>query len=66
MESQPNQFAISKIIAEVTDYQNSIIGITINFNERGNPNNFKEDVLITVQGTTFGNFKVLGTLPFEG
>jgi hypothetical protein len=65
MESQPNQFVISKITAEVADYRKSIIRIHINFNERGNPNNFKEDVIIDVQGTTFGDFRVLGILPVE-
>jgi len=65
MESLPNQFVIAQISAGVTNYQKSIIRVFINFNERGNPNSFKEDAIIEVQGTSFTDFKIVGMLPYQ-
>ena len=65
MESLADQFVITQISAGVANYQKSIIRVFINFNERGNPNNFKEDAIVDVQGTTFENFKIVGMLPYQ-
>jgi len=65
MENLPNQFVIAQISAGVTNYQKNIIRVFINFNERGNPNNFKEDAIIDIQGTAFGDFKIVGMLPYQ-
>ena len=65
MESSPDTFAIAQISASVIHYNKSIIRVFINFHEKGNPNNFKEDALIDVQGTHFGDFKVLNVVAYQ-
>lgn len=59
MESAPSDFAIFQISCSVINYKDSIVRVIINFNERNNPNNFKEDAVIDVQGTNFENFRIL-------
>lgn len=59
MEKPPHDFAIFQISGSVLDYSDSIVRIIINFNERNNPNNFKEDAVIDVQGTNFQDFRIL-------
>lgn len=59
LEAPPHNFEIFEISASVVNYRDSIIRVIINFNERGNPNNFKEDAVIDVQGTNFADFRIL-------
>jgi hypothetical protein len=59
LEAPPDNFVIFQISASVINYHDSIIRVLINFNERGNPNNFKEDAVIDVRGTNFSDFQIL-------
>jgi len=65
LEAEPDKFVISSITATVVNYQKNIIRILINFNERGNPNNYKEDAMVDVQGTEFSNFKILNVVAYQ-
>lgn len=63
LEALPNRFVIFQICATVINHQKSIIRVFINFHEVDNPNTYKEDVIVDVQGTTYSDFKILGILP---
>jgi len=65
LEAQPNRFAISSIAAGVTDYQQSILRVVINFREKPTLVNIKEDIIIELQGSGLQNFKVLGIVGAE-
>ena len=65
MESLSNRFVIAEISTKVINYDKKIIRVFINFNEKGNPNNFKEDAIIDLQGTTLNDFKILNVNAYE-
>jgi hypothetical protein len=62
LESAPDEYAIVQIGASVVDYQNSIVRVWINFKKRI-PDGKAEDALVDVQGTYFGDFRVLNITP---
>jgi hypothetical protein len=65
LEAMPKRFKIYQIMATVRDYNENIIRVFLNFSEESNPNDYKEDVLIDIQGTSTADFKVLRIIPFE-
>ncbi len=65
LEKLPNRFKIHRIMATVTNEDENIIRVFINFNEKANPNDYKEDALIDIQGISPADFKVLNIIPFE-
>ena len=62
LEAPPDKFIIYQVTSTVINYNQNIIRVIINFNEKGNPNSFKEDTLIDIQGTSFSNFKILNLI----
>lgn len=65
LEKLPNRFKIYQITATVTNETEDIVRVFINFSEKSNPNTYKEDALIDVQGNSPDNFRVLDIIPFE-
>ena len=65
LESLPNRFKIYQVMATVRNYDENIIRVFLNFSEKSNPNEYKEDALIDLQGTSVSDFKVLNIIPFE-
>jgi len=65
LEALPNRFKIYQVIATVTNYEESTIRVFLNFGERGNPNDYKEDALIDIKGNSPADFKVLQITPYE-
>jgi hypothetical protein len=65
LEKLPDRFKIHRIMATVTDEAENIIRVFLNFSEKSNPNDYKEDALIDIQGTSPADFKVLDIIPFE-
>lgn len=65
LEATPARFIIHEVTATIINYQQNIIRVIINFNERGNPNNFREDTQMDIQGTEFSNFRILHLIAYE-
>ncbi len=65
LETYPDRFAIASVAVGVTDYNQSIVRVVINFREKPTLVNIKEDVIIELQGTGLQNFKVLGIVGAE-
>ena len=65
LEALPHRFKIYQIMATVTDYEEMIIRIFLNFSEKSNPNEYKEDALIEIQGSSPTDFKVVRIIPYE-
>jgi hypothetical protein len=65
LEENPSRFIILEITSTVISYPQSIIRVIINFNERGNPNNFREDTQLDIQGTALSNFRILNLIANE-
>lgn len=60
LEALPYRFVIYQIAAEVWNYKTNTIRVFLNFHEQGNPNGYKEDLVVTIQGTALTNFRILG------
>ena len=65
LEGLPHRFKIHRIMATVTNEEAAIARVFLNFSEKSNPNDYKEDALIDVQVSSPGDFKLLGIMPFE-
>ena len=65
LEANPARFIIHGVTSTIISYQQNIIRVIINFNERGNPNNFREDTQMDIQGTEFSNFQILHLIANE-
>lgn len=65
LEKLPHRFKIHRIMATVTDEDTKTIRVLLNFSEKSNPNDYKEDALIDIQGNSPEDFKLLSIIPFE-
>ena len=65
LEALPHRFKIYQVMATVANYEEHTIRIILNFSEKGNPNDYKEDALVDIQGTSPADFKVLHIIPYE-
>jgi len=65
LEALPKRFMIYQVSATVRDYEENIIRVFLNFSEKANPNDYKEDALIDIQGSSLADFKVLHIIPYE-
>lgn len=64
-ESPPKSYEIYQISATVSNYEESIVRVLINFARRGNSKGTNEDVSIDIQGSCLSDFKILRITPVE-
>jgi hypothetical protein len=65
LEAEPKRFMVSQITATVANLNMNIIRVFLNYWESGNPNLYKEDAIIDLQGTSITNFEILNIIAYQ-